>query len=218
MARVPSVAAHKKVLRATLELVAERGIDATSMDAVSQRSGVSKATIYKHWADKDALILEMMADFAGLRDRPKFDTGKTRRDMIDVLSYHPPQDPVIRQKIMPHFMVYAATREEFGNSWRNMATDPPRKELTHLIRKGIQKKELKPGINIQLALAMLLGPALYWHIFLKKSFTDARPLSEFVVDAFWSRFAVNSDSIVAQIALPDGLPGHQVLGVRGMRL
>ena len=38
-----------------MQLFSERGIDATSMDAIAETSGVSKATIYKHWQDKDAL-------------------------------------------------------------------------------------------------------------------------------------------------------------------
>ena len=48
MPRTRSADAHRKVLDAALELFAERGIDATSMDAIAEASGVSKATIYKH--------------------------------------------------------------------------------------------------------------------------------------------------------------------------
>ena len=40
--------------------MAERGVEGSSMDAIAEASGVSKATIYKHWADKDALLLEMV--------------------------------------------------------------------------------------------------------------------------------------------------------------
>jgi hypothetical protein len=44
-----------------MRLVAERGLDATSMDEC--RSMRHKATIYKHWPDdEDALLLEVMAD------------------------------------------------------------------------------------------------------------------------------------------------------------
>jgi hypothetical protein len=60
MVRPRSIEAHEKVLNAALALFAERGIEATSMDAISQASGVSKATIYNHWADKEALLLEVM--------------------------------------------------------------------------------------------------------------------------------------------------------------
>ena len=55
MPRTRSASAHQKVLKAALELVAEHGIDGTSMDAVARESGVSKATIYKHWADKETI-------------------------------------------------------------------------------------------------------------------------------------------------------------------
>lgn len=194
MPRTRSVSAHKKVIEAVLELVALRGIEATSMDAVAQLSGVSKATIYKHWADKDALLLEMLAESQGLRDRPKFDSGNTRRDMVAVLSYHPPERPGMRERLMPHIVAYSATRQEFGNAWRNMAMDPPRRELTYLIKKGITKRELTPKIDLDLSLALLLGPALYWHIFLRRAYSDAKPLAEFVVDAFWSRFGVKKSA------------------------
>ena len=86
MPRTPSASAHRKVLEAALELVAERGVDATSMDAVAQKSGVSKATIYKHWADKDGLLLEMLAEAAGVHGRPEFDSGHSSFSMpIEIL-------------------------------------------------------------------------------------------------------------------------------------
>ena len=65
--------AHAKVLEAATELFAERGIDATSVDAIAALSGVSKATVYKHWADKDALCLEALAHlFEHDQPRPEF--------------------------------------------------------------------------------------------------------------------------------------------------
>ena len=61
----------KKSLRAALDLFGERGIDATSMDAIAQASGVSKATIYNHWADKEALLMEVMLMVHGLDREPE---------------------------------------------------------------------------------------------------------------------------------------------------
>src|ERR1700716_3499912 len=98
MARTRSASAHQKVLSAALELVAERGVNATSMDAIAQKSGVSKATIYKHWADKDALLLDIMAEVHGLHARPVFDSGNTREDMIAVLSYKPQEMADLRER------------------------------------------------------------------------------------------------------------------------
>src|SRR5438270_9163233 len=104
MARTRSDTAHRKVLDAALELVAERGIEATSMDSIAASSGVSKATIYKHWKDKDALLLEVLANLNGLKDRPKFDSGNVREDMVHVLSYRPQENKVMRERVMPHLL------------------------------------------------------------------------------------------------------------------
>ena len=71
MVRPRSIEAHEKVLHAALDLFAERGIDATSMDAIAQSSGVSKATIYKHWADKEALLIDVMLMVNGLDREPE---------------------------------------------------------------------------------------------------------------------------------------------------
>jgi AcrR family transcriptional regulator len=192
MPRGRSSSAHKKVLEAATELVAERGVDATSMDAVAASSGVSKATIYKHWADKEALLLEMMAELNGLHDRPKFDSGNTRSDMLAVLSYRPDTRCEQQEKIMPHLIAYSARNPEFGLAWRNLVMEPPRKELRHLLASGIRKKEITPKLDIELSLALLLGPIIYWHVFLNQKRTTGNPkrLAEGVIDAFWRAFGL----------------------------
>jgi AcrR family transcriptional regulator len=188
VSRKPSADAHQKVLQAALELIADRGMEGTSMDAIAERSGVSKATIYNHWKDKEALLLELMAELHGLNSRPPFDTGNTRADMIDVLAYHPPENAEKRERLVPHFVAYSALNQEFGTAWRNLVMEPPRRELTHLIRLGIKKRELQPKVDNDVSLSLLLGPILYWHIFLRKSRADPRELATSVVDAFWRAY------------------------------
>jgi len=190
MPRTRSASAHQKVLDATLQLVSECGVDATSMDAIAGRSAVSKATIYKHWTDKEALLLEAMAELNGLHARPSFDTGDVRADMVAVLAYQPPEQAEMRKRIMPHFMAYAARNMSFGDAWRNMVMEPPRRELKHLMELGIKKRELPDGLDIDLSLALLLGPIVYWYVFLRKTHEDPQHLAEGVIDAFWRAYAL----------------------------
>lgn len=190
MPRKPSAVAHQKVLKAALQLVAHRGIDATSMDAVAQKSGVSKATIYNHWPDKDALLLEMMVQSYGLHSRPKFDTGHARTDMISVLAYRPPENADVRERILPHFMAYSARNRAFGVAWRRSVMEPAFRDLRRLIERGIEEGSLSPDLNMDLALGLLLGPMLYWHMLRKEGTSeDPRQLAEGVVDAFWKAFS-----------------------------
>jgi AcrR family transcriptional regulator len=190
MARPRSASAHEKVLRAAGELFAERGIEGASMDAIAAMSGVSKATIYKHWADKEALLLEVLAEMSGVRGRPSFDSGNTRADILAVLSYHPPQDAGLRERLLPHLISYSATHREFGHTWRSKVMEPPRRELTHLLKLGIRKRELSSAVDMDLSLALLLGPLMYWHIFLRAEMQDPAALAKGVVDSFWRAYGV----------------------------
>lgn len=220
MPRPRSASSHKKVLDAALILVSERGIEGASMDAIAEASGVSKATIYKHWKDKDALLLEMMAELAGLHSRPVFDSGNTRADFVAVLAYQPEERAELKDRIMPHWMAYSARNPSFGLAWRNMVMEPPRQELRHLLKLGIKKGELSPKLDFDLSLALLLGPIVYCHVFQTRGNRQTGPsgtpepaghkqrsmrpaawgrqppefvrqLAEGVVDAFWRAFARN---------------------------
>ena len=46
------------MLDATAELVAEVGVERTTIDEIANRSGVAKTTIYRHFASKQVLVVE----------------------------------------------------------------------------------------------------------------------------------------------------------------
>jgi AcrR family transcriptional regulator len=188
MSRTPSASAHEKVLRAAAELFAERGIEGASMDAIAESSTVSKATIYKHWADKDALLLEVLEEISGLKTRPVFDSGNIKNDITAVLAYRREEHLDLRNRMMPHFMAYSAKHMEFGDLWRKRVMEPPRRELTHLLKQAIKSGQLE-SMDIEIALAQLLGPMLYWYLFLRRSQDTPQLLAEAVVETFWRAFA-----------------------------
>ncbi|WP_290805668.1 TetR/AcrR family transcriptional regulator [Herbiconiux sp.] len=49
------------ILEAAVELLLAKGFGGTSMDAVAAKAGVSKTTVYAHFADKDKLFRAVMA-------------------------------------------------------------------------------------------------------------------------------------------------------------
>ena len=74
------------ILEATLEMLVEGGAANLSIDGVAQRAGVGKATIYRRWSSKEALVLEALGSDTSTLDVP--DTGSLRTDMeayFDVL-------------------------------------------------------------------------------------------------------------------------------------
>jgi len=187
MVRPRSHEAHRKVLLAALDLFGERGIDATSMDAIAQASGVSKATIYNHWADKEDLLMEVMVLVNGLdREREEIDTGDLQRDLVAVLSRKPPGEfDAARTRMTPSLIAYSAVHQEFGQAWRNRVLEPPRECLRAILRRGIDRGMLASDLDLDFAIALLLGPMLYNHIFHLKAGTQAQQdLGPKVAEAF----------------------------------
>jgi AcrR family transcriptional regulator len=191
MARPRSALAHKKVLTAAVALFAERGIDAASMDAIAKASGVSKATIYKHWPDKDRLVLEVMGYLHGLDEEPPvFDSGDFRADLIAQLQYQPATDrQAMREKMMPHMIAYASRNPVLGVAWRARVVEPARVALTNLIRRGERRGILRHGIDPEIGIALLLGPMMYRHVFTHKMGQKGpRNLEVQVADAFLAAY------------------------------
>lgn len=188
MARPRSARAHGAVIAAAIALFAERGIDATSMDAIAAASGVSKATIYKHWPDKDALCFEVMAELHGFESElADTNTGHLRADLLAVMGRRPPEEYTeVRQRILPHFMAYAARNPAFGTAWRNRVLEPARAQLVRAITRAIDRGELPRTVNIDFALGLLQGPPMYWYL-RKQTVGGNLPIgfdAEWLVDAF----------------------------------
>ena len=76
--------ARQAVLDATADLVAEVGVERTTIDEIANRSGVAKTTIYRHFASKEVLVVE--AVHACTYIPVVADTGSLRNDLISCFS------------------------------------------------------------------------------------------------------------------------------------
>jgi AcrR family transcriptional regulator len=56
----PAVSARERLLTAAYELFSRRGIRAVGTDEVIERAGVARATLYRHFATKDDLVLAVL--------------------------------------------------------------------------------------------------------------------------------------------------------------
>jgi AcrR family transcriptional regulator/SAM-dependent methyltransferase len=196
MVRSRSPEAHEKVLRAAIQLFGERGIDSASMDAIARLSGVSKATIYNHWADKEALLMEVMLFLNGLdREPAEVDTGDICRDLTTVLTRRPPSEfEADRDRMMPSLIAYSALHMEFGKAWRHRVMEPPRQLLKRILRRGIDQGLLPADLDLDRSMALLLGPVLYSHIFNRADARRGEEVGTETARAFWQAYAADPKS------------------------
>jgi AcrR family transcriptional regulator len=192
MARPRSERAHEAVLAAALKLIAEKGIDITSVDAIAELSGVSKATIYKYWRTKESLCLEAISRVSG--GLPAFDSGDPRSGLIELVRYIG-RARQLKQgglgKIWPRIVAHAMGNPKFGRALRAQFDAPRRARLTSILEQAVAQGKLRAGIDIDLAMDLLFGPVMHRQ-FARTPMPPDMP--EKVVDAFWTANAARRKS------------------------
>ncbi|MDP9171554.1 MAG: TetR/AcrR family transcriptional regulator [Acidobacteriota bacterium] len=182
MARTPSTSAHEKVIQAALDLIVERGIDGVSMDAIAGAAGVSKATVYKHWANKDALLIDVIRKVSG--ELPEFDSGNPKADLIALLRYLSQVKKMAELgRIWMRVVSYALANAEFAKALHEHAFGPRRRQISRLLTQAAASGEIQPGIDPDLAMDLLIGPIIHRRFVDEKNVPPDLP--DRVVDYFW---------------------------------
>src|SRR5277367_6550144 len=78
--RPRSEQAHSAILRSTLKLLGQNGFSELTIESVAAHAGVGKATVYRWWPNKAALITDAFASSTG-RKLHFPDTGSVYTDM-----------------------------------------------------------------------------------------------------------------------------------------
>jgi AcrR family transcriptional regulator len=188
LARTRSKEAHRKVLQAVLQLIGERGIEGTSMDAIAAEAGVSKATVYKHWQNKDALLVDAIRDQS--LQMPAFDSGNTRQDLLDLLAYlaqNTKSDELA--KLWPRVMSYSASNAAFAKVLHERLFDERKESLATMLKRAAEAGDLVPGIEPDLAADLLIGPIMRRRFITNNNVP--KDLPEKVVEAFYRAFKPN---------------------------
>jgi AcrR family transcriptional regulator len=77
---------EEAILLATLKLLADSGYDQLTIDAVAAQARCSKATIYRRWPGKAALVIAAVRLHAGQPGTGAPDTGSLRSDLLAALA------------------------------------------------------------------------------------------------------------------------------------
>jgi AcrR family transcriptional regulator len=159
--RPPDERLDKAIRDAALELIAVHGIVDLRMDAVAKKAGVGKAAIYRRFRSKDELVAAVVGQVVA-REIAIPDTGSTQGDLrilmdeacelysttlagplMPALVEAMHRDPKLRQLIQEGFLT--------GR----------RAALAEVLRRGVERGDLDPKLDIELALDLLAGPLFY---------------------------------------------------------
>lgn len=162
--RPRSSATDDAILRAALKVMGEEGYARLSIEAVAAEAGVSRPTIYRRYpGGKSELAPAALADLRSKGDIPH--TGDLRTDLVAELGRF--RDGVERpfgMAMIGTVLAEAQHAPELLERFREHVVAPRRRLLRTVLEEGLQRGDVRAGLDLDLAVAMLVGAYYAGHL------------------------------------------------------
>lgn len=148
------------VLEAVVALVAEKGVDAVTMDAVAALARVSKPAIYRRWPTKQDLVIAAAESRVGMLTIP--DLGDFRAELHLLLTARVEAYRAPGSDRLLAGMIGAAGNEE-GAARHAYAAYTARVmgETRHILERGISRGEVRPDTDVAATATVIAAPLVY---------------------------------------------------------
>ena len=180
--RPRSAEADAAIVRSTLELLREEGFRGLSVEAVRARAGVGKATIYRRYPDKSALVRAAMGAIHADLELP--DTGSVRGDLeaAFALVYATGLDSGTLV-LMPRLLAEATSEPELHAAFTAALVEPRRGAFHEILSRGVRRGELPQDADLDLITDLITGPIIYRLLIERGEIADPMGYIRRVLDA-----------------------------------
>lgn len=155
--RPRSEVARVSILRSALNLLGKNGFAELTIEAVAADAKVGKATVYRWWPNKAALIADAFASSTTRRLHYP-DTGSVNADMSQQMRQLIKIFRSRRGRIVAAILAGGQSDEELISAFRERFLWPRREEAYATLQRGIRRRELRRDIDKDLLLDSLYGP------------------------------------------------------------
>ncbi|MGV2826575.1 TetR/AcrR family transcriptional regulator [Myxosarcina sp. GI1(2024)] len=162
--RPRSTKSHQAILKATLELLGEVGFETMSIEAIANRAGVGKTTIYRRYSNKEELVTDAIESIR--QDVVIPNTGNLWKD-IDELIENAAQitlSPLGRQTVAM-IISSATSNSQFARLYWTKYLQPRREAFAVVIKRAKTKNEVRLDLDSGLLFDSMSGIMLYALIF-----------------------------------------------------
>jgi AcrR family transcriptional regulator len=186
--RPRSARADEAIIEAVLDLLADGTLaEEISIEAVAARAGVGKATIYRRWSNKDALLVDAVATIKG--EPPKLAGESVRDDLVTLLRPMAAPADTRAGKIVP-CLLSAMHRSPSLTRCFQKITEPRRELMRQVLARGVEAGELRADLDFDLVTVMLVGPLVSQSLIGWNPGLDRATLPERLVDTLWPAICV----------------------------
>ncbi|QMV40699.1 TetR/AcrR family transcriptional regulator [Cohnella cholangitidis] len=151
---------QNSILTASYDLLLENGFGAVTVEKIADRAKVSKATIYKWWPNKAAVVMDGFLSAATAR-LPVPDTGSVFRDMLEHATNMARFMTSREGSIFLEIIGEGQTDSALAEAYRTRYIQPRRLEVRGIVDRGVKRGELKNDLDIALCTDLVYGPIFY---------------------------------------------------------
>ncbi|WP_432837049.1 TetR/AcrR family transcriptional regulator [Dactylosporangium sp. CA-092794] len=156
--RPRSARVDEAIVEAVFELLsAGQSADAISIEAVAAKAGVGKATIYRRWPNKEALLIDAVLAMKG--PPPELRGESVRDDLITLVAAMRNKRMAQYGKVAACLMPEVFKSPEMTRVYQGIV-EPRREAMRSVLRRGIALGELRADLDVEFALLALMGPTL----------------------------------------------------------
>jgi AcrR family transcriptional regulator len=160
MAADPRVARSKElILDAASTLLGEEGAAGFSIDAVARRAGVARTTIYRHWPDQAALLIDAFGH--GSEPPPVPDTGSVRDDLVELYTHLSQKLPNTCFGRMLPVLLDASFRDANLAPLHRAFIRDRRRPARLVLERAIERGELPTHVGVDTLIDRIAGPVFY---------------------------------------------------------
>lgn len=156
----------QRVLTAVRELLVEHGYARLRIDAVAQRSGVAKTTIYRRWPGLVHLVVAAMTDLVG--DRGVAATDDPERDLHEVCRVGLRSLRQAGPSLAALALEVHQQDDELRRAYRRALVDPLRDALIDAMERVQAAGVFRSGVDARVTADALIGAALYRLVILRE--------------------------------------------------
>ncbi|ASA21772.1 TetR/AcrR family transcriptional regulator [Paenibacillus donghaensis] len=170
--RPRNLESQQSILKASYELLFEEGFGAVTVEKIAERAGVSKATIYKWWPNKAAVVMDgFLSDVAERLPLP--DTGSVFQDIVNHATVLVRYLTSREGKVLAELAGEAQFDPGLAEAYRSRYFQPRRREAGQLLQRGMDRGELPAKLDIGLSIDLIYGPIFYRLLLTGEQLDDA---------------------------------------------
>jgi len=193
----PALTGKALILQSATALFTSKGFYGVSMREIADASQMTKAALYYHFRDKDALLREIFSsyllEFEEHMQAIQRQTKSARQRISDLVEYimtaSPQRLSVIHLIFIESQHLDSEFRQEIGQQYHNLFLG----NLEELISEAVKQNEIVPT-DPQLAAQILFGMMyLYFHPHQQKSFSEMKLASQLIQRIFFEGLQTGPD-------------------------